>query len=298
MDQMTTLTKLESNRRNARASTGPTTADGKAIVSGNAIRHGLLSWKPTIPGLEKAKDWETHLDRTLQSLAPVGYTETLLAERAALLTWRLGRVARYEREATVIALERAEIRKRRRHDDAEQTVIAAQAVVNMVEGVRTLAPETELTPDNAGKALIKAAEEANVDIYEDNKIVWPTYVQGTLGEIDWTAGRLLECVELVTRRAGIALDELLTKTTEGVGDALKDAQRKRDKLREDADRERRSLLLLDTLTLEKVNRYETSLERSLYKALHELERRQAARSGQAVQLPVAVDINLSGAMSE
>ena len=46
--------------------------------------------------------------------------------------------------------------------------------------------------------------------------------------------------------------------------------------------------------LEKVNRYETSLERSLYKALHELERRQAARNGQAVPPPVTVDINLSG----
>jgi hypothetical protein len=46
--------------------------------------------------------------------------------------------------------------------------------------------------------------------------------------------------------------------------------------------------------LSKLSRYETSLERSLYKALHELERRQAARQGKQVPPPVAVDINVSG----
>lgn len=44
----------------------------------------------------------------------------------------------------------------------------------------------------------------------------------------------------------------------------------------------------------KLSRYETSLERSLFKAHHELQRLQAARQGKRVPLPVAVDIDLSG----
>lgn len=40
-----------------------------------------------------------------------------------------------------------------------------------------------------------------------------------------------------------------------------------------------------------LHRYETSLEKSLYKALHELQRLQAARKGQQVSLPVAVDVH-------
>jgi len=36
-----------------------------------------------------------------------------------------------------------------------------------------------------------------------------------------------------------------------------------------------------------------TLERSLYKALHELQRLQAARDGQAIPLPEAVDIEVS-----
>ena len=46
--------------------------------------------------------------------------------------------------------------------------------------------------------------------------------------------------------------------------------------------------------LSKLSRYETSIERSRYKAVHELQRHQAARQGQPVPLPVAVDVNVSG----
>ena len=45
----------------------------------------------------------------------------------------------------------------------------------------------------------------------------------------------------------------------------------------------------------KLSRYETTIERSLFKALHELQRLQAARSaGGNVSPPMAVDVDLSG----
>jgi hypothetical protein len=297
MTTMTTLLKIEANRDNALASTGPRTSEGRAIVSGNAIRHGLLSWKPVIPGLENAEDWETHLDRTLDSLAPVGYAETLLAERAALLLWRLGRVARYEREATAIALENAEVRKQPKLEEAEQSVKDAQAVVTLMEGFHTLPPETEIDGAAAARLLEKTAEAAELDIYEMRG--WPAYVNdNTLEDLDWTAARLLECVQIVAKKAKRDLDDLLSQLAGDARDTLHHAQEKREKLLAAHDRERRSLLLPDTLTLEKLSRYETTLERSLFKALHELERRQAARDGQVVPLPVAVDVNLSGPAQE
>jgi hypothetical protein len=47
-----------------------------------------------------------------------------------------------------------------------------------------------------------------------------------------------------------------------------------------------------------LSRYETSIERSVFKALHELERRQALRQGKEVPVPLAVDIDVSGTEPE
>jgi hypothetical protein len=45
----------------------------------------------------------------------------------------------------------------------------------------------------------------------------------------------------------------------------------------------------------KLSRYEAAIERSLYKALHELQRRQAARRADGdVPPPTAIDVNISG----
>jgi hypothetical protein len=44
----------------------------------------------------------------------------------------------------------------------------------------------------------------------------------------------------------------------------------------------------------KLSRYETATDRALHRALHELERRQAARQGGAVPAPHIVDVDVSG----
>jgi hypothetical protein len=44
-------------------------------------------------------------------------------------------------------------------------------------------------------------------------------------------------------------------------------------------------------TLQTLSRYETALERNFYKALHELQRLQAMRSGQQVLAPIAIELN-------
>lgn len=45
--------------------------------------------------------------------------------------------------------------------------------------------------------------------------------------------------------------------------------------------------------IEKIIRYENSIERSIYKSLHELQRLQAMRNGEKVQTPVAVDFDIT-----
>src|SRR4051794_27786136 len=70
---------------------GPATEEGKEVVRWNAAKHGLRSPAPVVPGIEKAEDWEAHGAGVLESLKPEGHLETVLAERVALLSWRLHR---------------------------------------------------------------------------------------------------------------------------------------------------------------------------------------------------------------
>jgi DNA gyrase/topoisomerase IV subunit A len=87
---------------------GPKTAQGKAVVRWNATRHGISSPKPVVPGLEKQEDWEEHRSGILENLSPVGHLEVTLAERVALLSWRLRRVTRYETESIAVSQEQVE----------------------------------------------------------------------------------------------------------------------------------------------------------------------------------------------
>jgi hypothetical protein len=69
-----------------------------------------------VPSIEKKEDWEAHGEGVLESLKPEGHLETVLAERVALLSWRLHRVTRYGTESIALYQEKAEddlARKRR-----------------------------------------------------------------------------------------------------------------------------------------------------------------------------------------
>ena len=87
---------------------GTNTQAGKEVARWNATRHGIRSPAPVVPGLEKAEDWEAHRDGMLESLSPEGHLELVLAERVALLSWRLHRVTRYETESIALYQEKME----------------------------------------------------------------------------------------------------------------------------------------------------------------------------------------------
>ena len=48
-----------------------------------------------------------------------------------------------------------------------------------------------------------------------------------------------------------------------------------------------------TLSWQTLGRYETMIERQMYKAIHELERMQRARLGENIPAPLAIDVDLS-----
>src|SRR5262245_36084760 len=153
--------QAETNRQNARKSTGPRTPAGKAVVALNGMKHGLLSRESLLKG-ESEAELVAFGKRLRAQLAPVGELELLLVDRVVSTAWRLRRL------------------------------VAVEAM-------------------------------------------------------------------------------------------LFDRENELDRAFNNYGREKMSVL----------SRYEVTLERGLYKALHELQRLQAARNGQAVPLPEAVDVEVS-----
>jgi len=88
-------TRADRNRQNAQASTGPISEAGKAAASQNARTHGLTASRwPILPDEQDA--YGAHHAALMAEAAPVGPLETALAERIALLLWRLRRCAHIE----------------------------------------------------------------------------------------------------------------------------------------------------------------------------------------------------------
>lgn len=92
---MTSEKQISANRQNALQSTGPHTPEGKAIVSRNATRHGILSKE--IPfNKNEGKVLEEFRLRFYEELCPKGEYENLLVDRVVSSAWRLSRIIQVE----------------------------------------------------------------------------------------------------------------------------------------------------------------------------------------------------------
>ncbi len=95
---MASEAQISENRQNAEKSTGPRTDEGKAVVSQNAVTHGLFATQMIINGENRAL-FDLQREAMLADLQPVGAMETMLAERIVGLAWRVDRAARMQNQA-------------------------------------------------------------------------------------------------------------------------------------------------------------------------------------------------------
>ena len=87
---MATQAQINANRQNAQKSTGPRTAEGKAAVAQNAVKHGLFAVQDVLT-VENQAEFDQLREEMLAELSPIGSVESLLAQRAVSLAWRLRR---------------------------------------------------------------------------------------------------------------------------------------------------------------------------------------------------------------
>ncbi len=94
--------QLAANRRNCKRSTGPSTPQGKDVVSQNALKHGLSADQIVISSEDRIQ-FDLHRSQMIDELAPDTPVESFLAERIVKLSWKLNRVD-YIQNQTIDAL--------------------------------------------------------------------------------------------------------------------------------------------------------------------------------------------------
>jgi hypothetical protein len=92
---MSTAAQIEANRLNAQASTGPTSAEGKAKSSFNALSHGFYSKHLLLPDEDPA-ELELLRSSLIESYNPEDGAELLLVERIVSSQWKLQRLNKLE----------------------------------------------------------------------------------------------------------------------------------------------------------------------------------------------------------
>src|SRR5204863_4873160 len=122
---MTSYKQIEANRRNARRSTGPITAEGKLRSRQNAVRHGLTA-ETVIGALEDAEDYKAFEAAVIADYDAQSAVERELVLRLASLLWRIRRATTMETGLIQIqAKQLLEFRQVRQVHPDSRTVVHA-----------------------------------------------------------------------------------------------------------------------------------------------------------------------------
>jgi hypothetical protein len=285
--------QLEANKRNAQKA-GVKTAEGKAIVKYNALKHGLLAKEVVITvgeGAENPEEFNALLEDLKTQLAPAGTLEEILVEKVAVAYWRLRRAYRYE-----VGLIRHELDTATDDFYSGETSLSDHRKYKTDEEIeRELKQEKEhlkvwasdkkeLTKmHESGRPLDKMYDwEGNWEwLYDkfsylfasDEEPTWtPEKVKKHLNGKDWSDDRIWQAhIELCGERIKHHKQQIVSL----------EKQKMKNKLRLQVAKKLGNI----------PSRHE--LDRLFYKALNHLERIQRLRAGDDVPPPLEVDVDVN-----
>jgi hypothetical protein len=295
------MNRFESVERRGMNKGGPATEAGKEIVRWNAARHGIRSPAPVVPGIEKKEDWEAHGEGVLESLKPEGHLETVLAERVALLSWRLHRVTRYETESIALSQESLEdeLARRRRYSasiaegihpqDVRGAHESAKKTQRLLKRLPAIPDDKRLSPEDADSILWavwgQTDEEVELEELEIPGVPEALDIESISEyEVPWTVALVRAGVSVIAQVAAEEPEKLLESAAEYSRLEVVRTKHRAEEVERELNNMSRERLLPDDKTLEKVARYEAHLSRGLFKAMHELETLQTRRLGGSAPL--------------
>jgi hypothetical protein len=311
MKNKTSIRKIAANRKNALRSTGPKTEEGKNKVRLNSLRHGLLSREVVI---EKGdcKENRAEYDALLESLVaerqPVGMIEEMLVDRIASCYWRLRRAIRCEVGGLGEQLDTVWLREEKRRGvlfslDIRPLINDEGGNVNVLlessKGVELLIEQLEQAHDELGsQGFLSEGLDHWFEDFVGEKVAGLRSIYSDF--VDIVDSNSDQTDETTESPAGLAeINEARQKLLAAIDDGLKQLRGllpsilEREKL--EAESRIATLYLPPKELGERILRYETTIERELYRAIILLEQIQRQRQSskhvalQAVEVLPDVD---------
>jgi flagellar biosynthesis GTPase FlhF len=129
--------RAETNRANAKHSTGPRTEAGKQRSSLNALRHGLTGHVIVLPSEDHAA-YETHTRRLIHDLQPKGALEEQLVQSLSDTSWRINRVAALETNLLSLGIHEQSANIVTAHPEAHAALAMAASVREQTRALSNL----------------------------------------------------------------------------------------------------------------------------------------------------------------
>lgn len=286
-------------------SRGPRTPAGKRRSSQNAIRHGVFS-RVILLYSESRQEYYAMLEGLREVFQPKGKLEEILVEKLAVITWRYRRL---------LIAESAEIQKataflvsdQQRKDEEEAKALEDSRILNERFGENQGLIEKFRNPGIMARCvgllvqLRQGIEARGINRERDSAILktiygdtghlfstlpesysrWNEAIQGSKGQ---RQPRGIPTLEMCEKSILDAIDKEIN-TFEERKQAYANMQSRRTEL------DRLRCMIPDSPQLDRLLRYEASLERAFDRTLSQLERLQRTQRGEP--LPPRIDVNLS-----
>ena len=280
-------------------STGPRTLRGKKRSSKNALKHGIFS-KVAVLTSESRADYQDLLGGLQDYWQPEGKMEELLVDKLAVLFWRYKRVTQAETAEIDNVAEFLEQKLRtwqlKNVDTSEDLAAFSKGMLYHTSNSSIIERVVELL-----EGLRHRIKDRGLDLDQDKDLLIKIYGSPVDGEIrsefffryavlalelpkdSKTNGDWVPRPEDSSRFALRAVDKEIKRLTQSQESCEEDEEKK-------LEYAAKAAVLPPEGTMERLMRYEASLERSIDRTLTQLERLQRMRAGQAIPPPLKVEV--------
>jgi hypothetical protein len=289
---------------NGGRSTGPRSPEGKAISKQNATTHGIFSHVAVLKE-ESRDDYEALLDGLRQSCQPVGSLEAVLVEKLATILWRHRRLLLAEVgeiRQNLLSFDSVPLPdspgKKQRQRLADDSLRAGMGLLNASRDAQSLINILEVLKDFRGQFRKKGFQEEQdkrklKEIYGTPDV---TDIRGA--DIIYQYNYLLGKSKAAAERSDGENRPPIEASKEKMLQVLEEEIQRIHTLVEKLEAHQAQAMELKKLSgtipwepgMERILRYEASLERAFDRALVQLERLQRMRLGQPVAPPIKVEL--------